>query len=119
MRLILRHLDDSVPLRIDAGGVARVGSTRISLDLVVEQYENGMSPEAMIRAYDSLDLADVQAAIAFYLGHRDEVLDYLKGRAEEATTLRASIEADRPRVGREELAARRNVGEKTNAPVGR
>ncbi len=118
MRLILRHLDDSVPLRIDAGGVARVGSTRISLDLVVEQYENGMSPEAMIRAYDSLDLADVQAAIVFYLGHRDEVLDYLKGRAEEATTLRASIETDRPRVGREELAARRNVGEKTNAPVG-
>jgi hypothetical protein len=37
----------------------RVGNSRISLDLIVEQYENGMMPEEMIRAYDTLVLADV------------------------------------------------------------
>jgi uncharacterized protein (DUF433 family) len=58
------------------GGALRVGTSRISLDLVVEQYENGMTPEDMIRAYDTLGLADVHAVIAYYLRHRDDVLDY-------------------------------------------
>jgi hypothetical protein len=38
------------PLRVDEGGAVRVGKSRISLDLVIEQYENGMMPEDMVRA---------------------------------------------------------------------
>ena len=64
---------DLPPLRVDEGGTVRVGASRISLDLVVEQYENGMTPEDMVRAYETLVLADVHAAIAYYLQHRDEV----------------------------------------------
>lgn len=106
------------PLRVDEGGALRVGNTRISLDLVVEQYENGMTAEDMVRAYDTLTLADVYAVIAYYLRHRDEVRGYLKRRAEEAETLRAKIEAERPRIAREELLARRRVREKADAPAG-
>ncbi len=58
------------PLRVDEGGAVRVGNSRVSLDLVVEQYENGMTPEDLVRAYDTLDLADVHAVIAYYLRHR-------------------------------------------------
>ena len=36
------------PLRVDQGGVVRVGNSRISLDLIVEQYENGMIAEDMV-----------------------------------------------------------------------
>jgi uncharacterized protein (DUF433 family) len=106
------------PLRVDEGGAIRVGSSRISLDLVVEQYENGMTPEDMVRAYDTLVLADVHAVIAYYLRHRDEVRAYLKRREEEAEALRAKIEAERPRVSREELLARQSAREKANAPAG-
>jgi uncharacterized protein (DUF433 family) len=109
---------DRPPLRVDEGGAVRVGKSRISLDLVVEQYENGMTPEDMVRAYDTLVLADVHAVIAYYLRHRDEVRAYLKRRAEEAEALRAKIEAERPRVSREELLARRSAREKANAPTG-
>ena len=35
---------DLPPLRVDDGGVIRVGNTRISFNLIVEQYENGMAP---------------------------------------------------------------------------
>lgn len=107
----------SPPLRVEEGGVVRVGNTRISLDLVVEQYENGMTPEDMVRAYDTLALADVYAVIAYYLHHRDEVRAYLKRREAEADALKAKIEGDFPRISREVLLAHRN-GVKTNAPTG-
>jgi len=35
-----------------------VGKSRISLDLGVQQYEDGMTPEDMVRAYDTLVRAD-------------------------------------------------------------
>jgi uncharacterized protein (DUF433 family) len=106
------------PLRIDEGGCARVGKSRVSLDLVVEQYENGMSPEDLVRAYDALELGDVHAVIAYYLRHREEVRVYLKQREDEARALRARIEAERPRISRDELLARRSALEKTDAPAG-
>jgi uncharacterized protein (DUF433 family) len=104
---------DPPPLRLDEGGAVRVGNTRVSLDLVVEQYENGMAPEDMVRAYDTLVLADVHAVIAYYLRHRAEVQAYLKRRKEEAEALRAKIETDRPRVSRQALLARRGAEEMT------
>jgi uncharacterized protein (DUF433 family) len=103
---------------VDEGGAVRVGTSRISLDLVVEQYENGATPEDMVRAYDTLVLADVHAVIAYYLRHRDEVRIYLKQRAEEAGALRAKIESEHPRIAREELLARRTAREKDRAPTG-
>src|SRR5258707_14450595 len=109
---------EAPPLRVDEGGAIRVGKSRISLDLIVEQYENGMTPEDMVRAYDTLMLADVHAVIAYYLRHRDEVRAYLKRREEEAKALRAQIEGERPRVSRQELLERRSALEKTNAPAG-
>ena len=70
------------------GGGVRVGNGRISLDLVVEQYENGVTPDDMAHAYDILVLAALYAVIAYYLRHRDEVRAYLKRRGQEAQTLR-------------------------------
>lgn len=106
------------PLRVDEGGAIRVGTSRVNLDVVVEQYENGMTPEDMVRAYDTLDLADVHAVIAYYLRHREEVRTYLKRRQEEAEVLRVKIEADRPRISRAELLSRRGAKEKADAPAG-
>ena len=53
--------------------------------------------------------ADIYAVIAYYLRHRNEVRAYLKRREEETEALRAKIEAECPRVSREELLARRSA----------
>ncbi len=114
----LLALDTDRPaLRIVEGGAVRVGESRISLDVIVEQYENGMTPEDMVRAYDTLVLADVYAVVAYYLRHGDAVRVYLKRREEEAEALRAKIVADRPRISREELLARRSAALNANAPT--
>jgi uncharacterized protein (DUF433 family) len=109
---------DLPPLRVDEGGAIRVGSSRVRLGLVVEQYENGMTPEDMVRAYDTLALADVYAVVAYYLRHRDDVRAYLRRQGEEAQALRAKIEAERPRVSRDALLVRRGAREGADAPTG-
>ena len=109
---------ESPPIRVDQGGTARVGTSRVTLDVVVEQYENGMNPEDMVRAYDTLAVADVYAIIGYYLRHKEAVVTYLRRRKEEADSLRAKIEADRPRLTREELLARQSVLETDHASAG-
>jgi uncharacterized protein (DUF433 family) len=114
---LLRHTEDP-SLRPDEGGVLRVGKSRVSIDLLIEHYENGMTPEEMVRAYDSLALADVYGAIACYLRHRDELGTYLKRRRQEADSLRAKVEADHPRIAPEELLARSSLRQSNHAATG-
>ncbi len=106
------------PLRVDEGGVVRIGKSRVSFDVFIEQYENGLTPEEMVHAYDTLALADIHVAIAYYLRHRDEVRAYLKRRQEEAEALRTKIETERPPISKEELLARRSARGNENAPTG-
>src|SRR5687768_9525082 len=107
---------DPIPLR-SADGAWRVGNSRITLDLVVEEYQNGMTPEDMVRAYDTLSLADVHAVIAFYLRHQPEVQAYLDRRSQEADALRGKIEAMRPMPTRDELLARRRMKGEHSSPT--
>jgi uncharacterized protein (DUF433 family) len=107
------------PLRVDEGGAVRIGQSRIGLDTIIEQYENGMTPEEMVSAYDTLRLADIHAVIAYYLRHREAVRDYSIQRRAEAEALRAKLEDERPRITRAELLARRMAGGKDHAPAGK
>ena len=109
---------DTPPIRSEHGGTMRVGDSRISLDLIVELYENGATPEEMVRAYDTLVLADVYGALAYYLRHRDFVGAYLERRAAEAKAHKSKIESDRPRISPHDLLDRRAARETDHAPTG-
>jgi uncharacterized protein (DUF433 family) len=95
---------DPVPLREDGRGGFRVGDSRVSLETLIHEYENGADPEGIVSAYPTLELTDVYAVLAYYLRHRDEVKDHLRQRAAEATKLRSEIESKQP--GRAELRAK-------------
>ncbi len=108
--------DERPPLRLDAGGVIRVGKSRVPLDVVVEEFENGKEPLAILREYDSLQLADIYGAIAYYLRHQSSVQTYLEGRRAEAAQLRAEIEASQgPSPTRAEWVARQGQIEMNHA----
>jgi uncharacterized protein (DUF433 family) len=95
---------EPVPLRTDEHGTVRVGGSQVLLDVVIREFANGADPEGIAHGYPTLELADVYAAIAYYLRHRKEVDEYLRSRREEAERLRQEIEAKQP--GRADLRSK-------------
>ena len=75
---------DPVPLRVDAEGTIRVGNSRITLDVLLGEYRRGMTPKQIVEQLDSLTVADVYGALAYYHRHKDELDAYLQGRADDA-----------------------------------
>jgi uncharacterized protein (DUF433 family) len=102
---------DTPPLRQDASGAVRIGRSRVLLELVVRAFQDGATPEAIVQRYPATDFADVYAAIAYYLRHRDEVERYLTEREQQAEAVRQRIEAHQGDLAviRSRLLARRTA----------
>ena len=88
-----------------------ITDTRISLDSVVHAFKRGAAPEAIQRAFPLLTLEEVYGALAFYLGHSEEIDAYLDQEADAAADwakdLNATVEAGNPGLlGRLRVARR-------------
>jgi uncharacterized protein (DUF433 family) len=110
----------AVPLFDDGQGGLRVTGTRVLLERLIHAFEDGATPEGIVQSYDTLQLADVYAVLTWYLHHKQEVEDYLRRRATEATAIRRTIEARQPDRAqlRARLLARRDRKEGGHAPPG-
>src|SRR5690348_350943 len=93
-----------VPLRDDGNGGLRVGQTRISFESIWHMYQQGASPADIVRAFDTLQLADVHAVLAWALRHSEDVSAYLKRRDEAAAQLRRQLEETNLTPSREKSA---------------
>ena len=71
----------------------RISGTRVSLDSIIHAYWQGLSPEAIVDEWPALSLEQVHGAIAFYLGHRDEVDRYLAAQGSTWEKVRQESEA--------------------------
>jgi len=71
-------------LRVDEVGVVRVGASRVTLDTLIGSYRYGNTAEEIVQQFPSLSLAEVHAAIAYYLTHVTEVEAYLHERERDA-----------------------------------
>lgn len=97
----------TIPLRTDEHGTIYVGSTRVTLDSIVNFYLQGETPEDLHQGFSTVALADIYAVIAYYLTHRADVDAYLKQRTEEAARIQKDIEAAYPpKITRSDLQAR-------------
>jgi len=83
---------DPAPLHIDETGTIRVGQSRVTLDVLLQYSRLGMKAEEIARGLDTLTVADVHGALAYYYRHQTEMDDYLRRREEEAKELRQQIE---------------------------
>ena len=96
-----------LPLTSDRDGVIRITRTRISLDLVVEAFQDGATPEEIAVQYPSLSLPVVYAVISYYLQHTTVVEKYLRKRRKQADEIRQKNELRADPAGvRERLLAR-------------
>ena len=97
-----------VPLRTDEHGVMRVGKTRVPLDTVVYEFNQGASPEEIVMSYPSLELGDVYAVVNYYLHNRAGVDAYLSLREDQASRIKNENEKRFPQEGiRARILARR------------
>ncbi|HXU39955.1 MAG TPA: DUF433 domain-containing protein [Blastocatellia bacterium] len=98
-----------IAIETDVDGVIRVGGTRVTLDTLVEAFNEGATAEEIVQQYPSLELGDVYAVIGYYLHNQTDVEQYLERRREEASRVRRENEARfDPKGIRERLLARRH-----------
>lgn len=50
-----------VPLRMDEQGVVQIGDSRVTLDILIDEFNDGSTPEDIVQDYPSLGLGDVYA----------------------------------------------------------
>jgi len=96
MALLESYVAEPPPLYETEQGAVRVRGTRVSLDTVIYAYNDGATPEDIVRSYTTLQLRDVYAVITYYLDHKDAVDAYITRREAEAAELRREIEANQP-----------------------
>ena len=83
----------TVPLWENPPGVFRVGNSRVLLELVLNAFKRGESPEGIVRSYRTLRLADVYSVISRYLANPAPFEEYLRRCDEEAEVVRHNVEA--------------------------
>ncbi len=98
---------EAIPLQLDAEGVVRVARTRVTLDTLVAAFNEGATAEEMAQQYPSVELADINYVIGYYLRRRAEVEAYLRERQALAAEAQRVNEARfSPRGLRDRLLAR-------------
>jgi uncharacterized protein (DUF433 family) len=99
------------PLRKDETGAIRVGNSRVLLEIVIQAFKNGASPESIVSQYSTLTLPDTYSAIAYYLKNKDSVEEYLTQREQLAESVKQRLEAIQPDLSqiRSRLLSQRNL----------
>ena len=73
-------------------GSWRVSGSRVGLDAIVHDYWDGRTPEAIREDFPTLSLEQIYGAVAFYLGHREEIDRYLEDQEARCEQLRQESE---------------------------
>jgi uncharacterized protein (DUF433 family) len=104
-----------VPLRVDDDKRLRMWDSRIPLEVIIEYYQRGMTPEEIVECYDLLRLSDVYTLIGYYLDNRNAVDEYLQYWKQRGDEMERMIRAAMPPGLKEELLKRRAEYEAKNA----
>ncbi len=86
-------LNNPIPLKVNTDGVLQITGTRVTLDTIVDAFNEGATAEEIVYQYPTLNLADVYNVIGYYLQHKAEVDAYLLQRQKSADQVRGQNEA--------------------------
>jgi len=83
---------EAPPFQADAKGGLRVGNSRVLVELVIQAFQDGATPEAIAQRYPTATLTDIYGVIAYYLRHRAAMDAYIATRERQAETIQKRIE---------------------------
>ncbi len=83
---------DPKPYVQQRNGGYYVSDTRVSLDSIAVAFQQGLSPETILQEFDTLTLAQVYGAIAFYLDNQRLVDAYLSDQQRRFESVRRFAE---------------------------
>lgn len=92
-------MEKSYVMKLETGGF-RLTDSRVSLDSVVYDWNNGLSPESIVQNFQTLTLEQVYGAIAFYLAHREEVDAAIQRNREKFDELSEQWRAAHPHLAK-------------------
>jgi uncharacterized protein (DUF433 family) len=102
------EVSQPVPLTQWDDGTIRVTGTRVTLDVIVNQFKLGATAEQIHDSFPSASLKDVYGAIYYYLAHTEAVDAYMHEQQKAAAETRQWVESQPGNRGlRERLLARR------------
>jgi uncharacterized protein (DUF433 family) len=84
----------AVPLALTDDGTIIIKGSRVSLDSIVHHFKLGATAEQIAHKFPSLELADIYAAITYYLNHRETVEEYVRQQEAEGDAVQQRIEAE-------------------------
>ena len=89
------------------GGKPRIAGQRITVQNIVVCHERmGLSPDEILSVYPTITLADVYAALAYYLDHIEEIRDSIRQEDDGIRELEASQPSVLDRLGRRNASAK-------------
>src|SRR5262249_3687752 len=91
-----------------------IAGTRISLDSIIHAFQDGESPEGILRSFPMAGpIVKIYGAITFYLENKEKVEDYLRVQEERWDALRRERQksddplTNRLRVAKEQASLKR------------
>lgn len=72
------------PLAIDDDETVRVKGSRVTLDVIVRQFQQGATAEQIVEDFPSLSLREVYGTLYFYLDNSAAVEAYLQQQTQAA-----------------------------------
>lgn len=102
---------ETLPITTDSDGVIRIAHTRVTLDTLVNAFQEGATAEEIAQQYPAVSLADIYSLIGYYLRRGPEIEAYLVRRRQAAESVRQKNESRCNPAGiRARLLARRAGG---------
>ena len=101
------EVSQNMPLTLWEDGTIRIAGTRVTLDVVINQFKLGATAEQIYDSFPAASLKGIYGAIYYYLERTDAVEAYIREQQQAAAETRLWVESQAGnRVLRERLFAR-------------
>src|SRR2546422_961683 len=92
--MVTLEQSQALPFKLTDDGTIRIADSRVTLDSVLHHYKLGASAEQIVQKFPALDLADVYAAISYYLNNEEATEKYLRQQEARGNEIQETIESD-------------------------